>query len=489
MSTRTTIALPPEVRPLQHEEVRGALELANGTGHRLYLVGGYLRDALDGRLGDGASGGCKDFDFAVEGGTGFAFAKHVANSFEGHFVPLDEDNDTARVVLPNGSVMDFSGCVGGTIGADVWRRDFSINALIWDPQQPDELVDYVGGLADLKSKTIRAIAETSFTEDPLRLLRAYRFAAHINGTIEGSTLEWIKRHAERITLIASERINVELFAILSHANDAKTVHELADVGLLEYIFPELEATRKVTANAFHHLALFEHSIETIPQLEARLPEMPDWVQASLKQELNAGVTRLAATKLACILHDIGKPQTWVINEDGRHTFYSHDRLGSEMSEVIAERMKWSRPVSKFICKLIKWHLRPGALFHQGPPTDKAIRRFYRDIEDDLPELILLAFADFGATRGPDLLDANARQAAEKNLFDLLNGYQQHREKAQSRVKLLDGNDVMTLLSIPGGPVIGEILEDLAEAQEFNEVSNRTEAEAFVKNLYSKKYSK
>ena len=487
MTTRTITSLPPEVRPLQHEEVRRALELAKSTGHQLYLVGGYLRDALGSHLGKGFV--CKDFDFAVEGGTGFAFAKHVANSLGGHFVPLDEENDTARVVLESGSVLDFAGCVGGTIDADVWRRDFSINALVWDPEQPEELIDYVGGMADLERKVVRALAETSFTEDPLRLLRAYRFAAHINGTIEADTLGWIRTHAERITLTASERINVELFAILGKHNVSTTVQALADVGLLEYIFPELEATHKVTANAFHHLGLFEHTLETIPQLETRLPELPDWVKQSLDQEINYGITRLAATKLACLLHDVGKPQTWQINEDGRHTFYSHDRLGSEMCEVIGERMKWSRPLTKFIVKLVKWHLRPGALFHQGQPTERAIRRFYRDVEDDLPELILLAYADFGATRGPDLNDAEARKNAEKNLADLLTGYQQFKEKSLTRVKLLDGNDVMSLLSIPGGPIIGEILEDLSEAQEFNEVSNRAEAEAFVREQFAKKYSK
>ena len=165
-------------RPLHHEEIRGSLELANGSGHRLYLVGGYpARCAWQSR--QQRTMFVKTSTLRSKGGTGFAFAKHVANSFEGHFVPLDESNDTARVVMPTGSVLDFSGCVGGTIASDVWRRDFSINALVWDPSHPDELTDFVGGLEDLKNKSIRALSEASFTDDPLRLLRAYRFAAHI----------------------------------------------------------------------------------------------------------------------------------------------------------------------------------------------------------------------------------------------------------------------------------------------------------------------
>ena len=263
---------------------------------------------------------------------------------------------------------------------------------------------------------------------------------------------------------------------------------MAGTGLLEVIFPELVATRKVTANAFHHLGLFEHSVETIPQLEGKIDQVGDWVLASAAKELSAGVTRLAATKVACILHDIGKPETWAITEEGRHTFYGHDKLGADMCEVIGERMKWSRPVEKIIVNLVRWHLRPGQLYHQGPPTEKAIRRFYRSVRDDLPELMLLAFADFGATRGPGLMGEN-RIVLENSMFELLHGYRTYKEESANRVKLLNGTQVMELLSLKQGRVVGELLAALEEAHEFKEVSNRAEAERFVKEFYQQKYSK
>jgi putative nucleotidyltransferase with HDIG domain len=216
--------------------------------------------------------------------------------------------------------------------------------------------------------------------------------------------------------------------------------------------------------------------------------MDDWVRASAQTEVSPGVTKLAATKLACILHDIGKPQTWAITEEGRHTFYGHDKLGADMCELVAERMKWSRDVEKLIVNLVRWHLRPGALFHQGEPTEKAVRRFYRSIMDDLPELILLAFGDFGATRGPGLMGEN-RQALENSLFELLKGYVVYKDEIACRVKFLNGTDVMRILSISSGPIVGEILAALEEAQEFKEVSNRADAEQFVKTHYEQKYSK
>ncbi|HEY9713092.1 MAG TPA: hypothetical protein V6C72_06460, partial [Chroococcales cyanobacterium] len=149
---------------------------------------------------------------------------------------------------------------------------------------------------------------------------------------------------------------------------------------------------------------------------------------------------------------------------------------------------WSRPLERFVVKLVKWHLRPGALFHQGPPTDKAIKRFYRNIGDDTPELMLLAFGDFGATRGPGLM-GEGRLQQEQNLSNLLDGYQIFATEKKAMVKLLDGTDVMQLLSIPAGPVVGEILTALEEAQEFKEVQDRAQAEDFVQNLFREKYRK
>jgi len=208
---------------------------------------------------------------------------------------------------------------------------------------------------------------------------------------------------------------------------------------------------------------------------------------SASKPLSFGVSRMAATKLATLLHDIGKPDTWEINEEGRHTFYGHDALGAQMSEVTAERMKWSNTVAKFITKLIAWHLRPGQLFHQGTPTDKAVRRFYRRCGTDLPELMLLAYGDLGATRG-DGLPEESRVHLDDCFANLLTGYTSFLEETKGKERLLDGKDVMSLLAIKPGPLVGEILDALDEAQDLKEVADRPAAERFVNEYYSKKYS-
>jgi hypothetical protein len=187
------------------------------------------------------------------------------------------------------------------------------------------------------------------------------------------------------------------------------------------------------------------------------------------------------------LHDIGKPETWVINDDGKHTFIGHDKLGAEMCEPLAKRMKWAKPVERLIEKLVRWHLRPGHLFQQGAPTDKAKYRFYRTIGEELPELILLALADFRSTCGPGLQDG--RREAEQNLFELLSNYSVYEVVNKKEDRLLDGTELMRILDLSPGPVVGQLLEDLLEAQTLGEIKDKEQAAALARKLYEERYSK
>jgi putative nucleotidyltransferase with HDIG domain len=481
---------PPGTNPLSSEPVQLALAFAEKHGVTVYLVGGYLRDALLKAKGSTRPFPPIDYDFAVLGTSAFDYANEFAASLSGHYVPLDEKTDTARVVLDSGISFDFAGCVGGDIAKDVFRRDFTINGLYWDPKHPDKMIDLVGGLADLENRSIRAISEHAFVDDPLRMLRAFRFAAKLNYKLDRQTLAWIQKHRQAIVSAAPERINLELFATFAVRDSKDTLKDLAASGLLEEIFPELAGTRVVTKNAYHHLDLFEHSFETVIKAEEELSLKPDWISTDVEEELSHGITRLAATKLACLLHDIGKPATWVITPEGKHTFIAHDRLGADMVAKIGDRLRWSKPVDKFITKLVEWHLRPGQLFHgsEGLPTDKAIHRFYRKAGRDVPELILLSLGDLGATQGPSMVGDKANDLRE-NLIELLSKYAVFIKESKETPKLMDGKDVMNLLGIGAGPQVGEILSALEEAQGFKEVTNRTQAEAFVRDLYRSSLTK
>lgn len=469
--------------PLQLPLVQQVVALGRSRSVETYLVGGYLRDLL----WSGRKRAAKDLDFAVAGGTAMDFAKHLAEEMNGHFVPLDPVFDTARVVLEDGEFLDFSGCVGGTIEADLQRRDFTVNALAFDASHPDSVLDVVGGMEDIEKQSIRAVSRSILEEDPLRIVRAFRFKAILGANIESQTLSWIKELEGALKPIACERINAEMFNLLNSPNAGTVLVEMGSVGLLEEIYRELRETRRVTPNQYHHLNLFDHSVEAVRQLEMVLEEMPEWVTESNQELLSFGITRLAAAKLAALLHDIGKPATWEINEDGRHTFYSHDNVGADMAEGMAERMKWSKPVSRFIVKLIKMHLRPGALFHQGTPTPRAVHRFYRKAGVDLPELMILAYGDLGATCGEGLPE-ESRANLSGQFFDLLNGFRTFVDRRLEINRLLTGEDVMRILNVAPGRMIGEILEALSEAQGIAEVLDRPTAEQFVIEYHAKKYS-
>lgn len=472
--------------PLQLPSLQGLLTLAAERGCKAYMVGGYLRDVAIAQLHGQTKSKSPDYDFVIEGGSAVELARETAERLSGHFVLLDESFDTARVVLDDCQI-DFAGCTGSGLQDDLKRRDFTINALALDPAHPDVLIDTVGGMDDIKSKSVRLISEGAVVDDPLRILRAWRFAASLGFSIESDTRVLLERHMGLLNRVALERVSYELFVLFESDDAAVHLKDMGSTGALEKIFPELKATRRVTSNAYHHLDLFDHQIEAVKQCEGALSLMPARARRILAEPMAHGLTRFGALKISCLLHDIGKPDTWVITEEGKHTFIGHDKLGAELCVPLAKRMKWSKPLERFVEKMVRWHLRPGQLFHQGDPTDRAVLRFYRSIGDDVPELILLALSDFRATCGPGL--QVGREQAEQKLLELLERYFVYVDEARYLPRLLDGKDVMALLGITAGPVIGSLLEALEEAKQLGEVSNRREAEEFVRRLHAEKYSR
>lgn len=475
---------PPEFHPLKQEINKAVLNAAHAFGCHVYLVGGYVRDALIGRFSTASRP--RDFDYSVMGCSAISLGREIQSKLGGHFVLLDEANDTARVVLDDGTQIDFAGCVGGKLETDILRRDLTINALVWDPEKPDEVRDNVGGLADLASKTIRTISEQSLIDDPLRLMRVFRFAAVLGFAIDPQTLAYVRTHKELLNSIAAERISYELFAIMESRHAATTIQMMADSGLLEVVFPELRDMHRVPPNSYHHLGLFDHSLEVLRQTELAMKDMPEWALPTFDEHISQGVTKYGATKLAALLHDVAKPATWVVAEDGRHTFIRHDKLGAEMCVEISKRLKWAVAVERFVANLVRWHLRPGALFHQGLPTDRAVNRFYSAVGEATPQLILLAYGDFRGTCGPGLKEG--RELLENQLRELLERFCVFIEGSKKLPPLLDGHQLCDELHIPPGPAVGELLKALREAQLLGEVTDRAQGVAFIKKLYAEKYS-
>lgn len=443
----------------------------------LFLVGGYIRDVLLNKE-------CFDKDYSVKGERAIAFACKAAKVFDGHFVLLDEEHDIARVVMPDKkNTLDFAGCVGQDILTDLKNRDYTINAIACKIEKNKSvLIDPLNGIEDLNNKIIRTLGEKNIIEDSLRILRAYRHAAQLGFSIESETLKLIEKHKSLITMVSIERISQELIKFFESDFAGENLCLMNNSGFLDEIFPELTAQREVPPNLHHHLGLLDHSIESVKQLESRIKIFPDWAKEHLYREFSSGIKAISLLKLAALLHDVGKPSTWHIDEEGRHRFIKHEEVGSEMVLDVLKRLKFSKNTMKYIAKLIKYHMYPSQLLNEGLEnlSEKATMRMFRRIGGDMPELLLLAMADRLSARGVEITE----DVVEKNiqgLYFLLDKYKKSQEEVRHLPKLVDGKEVMEILKISPSPILGKILNELNEAQICGDVNTKEEALEFIKN--------
>jgi len=466
---------------LNNEINRKLLELCP-EGVEIYVVGGYIRDILLNRE-------CYDRDYTIKGMSAVEFARRAADLIEGHFVLLDKVHDIARVVMPDKkNYLDFAGCVGGEINTDLANRDYTINAIACRVEDRNcEVIDPFNGRNDIENRVIKAISEENLVDDPLRLLRAFRLAAQFGFTIEINTLELIKKHHKLINNVAFERVNAELIKLFESENSADNLVLMKETELLFEIIPELIPQKQVPPNRHHHLYLIDHSIEVVRQVETQLKQFPNWAQKHITREFSTNIKAISLIKTAALLHDLGKPDTWTIEEDGRHRFIKHEEVGAEQAIELLKRLKFSKNASNYIRLLIKNHLYPSQLIREGIEniSDKAIMRFFRRINDNVPELLLLALADRLSARGPEITE----KTIGKNLsgtYELLEKYKQSQEEIKSLPKLLTGKDVMEILDVPRGPFVGKVLKSLKEEQLSGNINTREEAEEFIKTFKNKK---
>lgn len=443
---------------------------------KAYLVGGYIRDFLLGIK-------TYDADYVLIGIDTIEFARNFAKKIKGHFVLLDTANEIARVVLPDKiHSVDFAKCVGNTIEKDLSRRDFSINAMAYDIKN-DKIIDIFDGQKDIENKLVRIFDEQNIFDDPLRILRAYRFASKYNFEIIPESKEILNKNYKlmRTQNIAKERIQTEFLKLLEGKNSAKILLDMRNNEFLYEIFEELATQETIPKNSHHHLDLIHHSIETVHQLENFIAQEPDWVQEYIGENFITGISRLAFLKLAALLHDIGKPQTWEIEPStGRHRFIRHDEIGAKMALRMLKNLKYSNSQAKYIEKLIRHHIYPSHLL-RSDATEKAVTRMFRRLENETVDILLLAKADRLSARGCDISDEIVNQNIN-GLELLLEKYKLAQETLKPLEKILSGNEIMELLNIGEGKELGKIVKELHEAQLSGDIISKEDAIAFVLNV-------
>ncbi len=331
------------------------------------------------------------------------------------------------------------------------------------------------------------VSERSFSDDPLRLLRAFSLSSQLNFKIEKNTFKKVCQLAARITDVAYERIREELFKVLEEENSIEIIRQMDKVKILDKIIPQIRAMYGVSQGPYHHLDVWRHSLETLAQLEKLFEELNQHkkIQGYLKEKVAAGRSRKSIMKLGAILHDIGKPLA-KRRLEGKTVFYGHERVGRKISDDISGMLKLSTKEKFTLEKLIFWHLRPGYLAESVAPSKRAVFRFFRDAQEEGPAILLIGIADQRATRGP-LTAHSDREHHEKVVMDLIDYYFKKKEE-KPFVRLINGNDLIRKLHLKPSPIFSQILREIEEKQAAGMIKTKKKALELARKISKKPFS-
>lgn len=450
------------------------VKIKENFDNQIYLVGGTVRDYFMGIESH-------DRDIIVMDEDAKDFSLKLQKFFDATFIPLDEENKIYRLVMRDKvNYIDVTNPVGGTIEKDLMRRDLTINAIAMNIKT-GEIIDISGGLTDLKNKCIHCVNDQNFVDDPLRLLRVYRFQALYGFDIAPDTVNSICKYSNLIKKPAVERINYEILRLFSGKYAHTALENMNKTWILEELFSFVKELKQVPPNSHHHLDLLHHSIETVKQIQKLYDDASDEVKEHLDRLDFGGFSRLAHLKFAGFLHDIGKFSTWTIEEGGRHRFIKHDDVGAKLSGKLLKSMHFSNKQIEYLSIMIKNHIYPSQVMCAPQITEKIMMRFVRKMDANCIDNIILAMADRLSARGPEITE----QIVECNINSLnmlLKFYLEARENLKPLPILLTGNDVMEILNIKPSPKLGGIMNALHDAQLSGDVTTREQAVIFVREL-------
>jgi poly(A) polymerase len=444
-----------------------------------WIVGGALRDELLGRP-------VRDVDVAVAGDPA-QMARATAAEVRGPVFRLSEAFGAWRVIdRRQDLIWDFSPLQGETIEEDLRKRDFTVNAMA-RAFDGGELIDPLGGRADLESRTLRVLGPEAYERDPLRPLRLARFAAELGFEPDPETERLTVAAAPGVAAVAGERVFGELRRLVI-ADGVLAGLALADrLGLLGAVLPEVAGLHQVEQSHYHHLDVYDHTLEVLAkqiELEPRLHEVfGDEDAAHLRRVLDEPLadelTRGQSVRLGALLHDIGKPATRAVRPDGRVTFIGHDRLGEQMIGSLCRRLRSSERLARFLQGLARHHLVLGFLVHERPLDRRQVYRYLYRTSPVEVEVTLLSCADRLATGG-----RRAEEATEAHLElarELMHAALDWREHGPPAVPIR-GDELARELGIQPGPELGRLLAELAEAAYAGEATTRDDAVALGRRL-------
>lgn len=438
------------------------------AGDECFLAGGYIRDIFFGKISS-------DYDIVVKFEHAREFSEKLSKELAGKFIPLDEENNIYRIVLQDKiHYIDVSGMLDNDIEKDVKRRDLTINSVIFDLNK-EKFIDLEKGIEDLKKGVLRTARKENFIDDPLRMLRVFRFCAQTGFEPDKEILDFIKENGEKINFPAKERVNTEILKLFEGKYSGKSLKIADKTGLLEFIFPILSEIKKIPPNSHHHLDLFHHSVETQDKIEELFESSEERVRNVIKE-------RKALLKLAGFLHDAGKPSVMTIEPDtGRHRFIRHDEVGSEIVVPLLKELKFSKKQIKYISFLVRNHIYPSQLV-SSEHFEKAEFKFFAKSGEFVPDVILLAKADRLSALGPAITPEIVKNNIS-NLTKLLNKYFENIEKTKPPKPFLNGHEISAITGIAQSKELGDIVKKIYENQVEGIIATKEEAVKFLQDNY------
>ncbi|MBJ7347255.1 MAG: HD domain-containing protein [Thermoleophilaceae bacterium] len=445
-----------------------------------WLVGGVVRDLWLGRE-------ITDVDIAVAADAK-PLAKHIHAELGGDIFSLSDRFGTWRVQPAGTSYhVDISVLRGETIGQDLAQRDFSVGAmaLAVEPELATNarLEDPFGGLSDLENNCLRVLGPAAYEDDALRPLRAARLATQLNFVLDDETVALTKRFAGGVATVAAERVFGELCALLTSDDPVAGVTLLIELGLADAVLPELTALDGVTQSVYHHKDVLGHTLEVLQHtvwLETNLAEVfgaeADAIASQLDQPLADDLTRGQALRFAALLHDIAKPQTRTVHENGRIGFPAHDREGVRMVHAICKRLHTSEKFSRYIEALTLNHLHLGYLV-DSKLDRHAIYRYLSTCQPVEVEVGVLSVADRMATNGRK---AEAAIPAHLAVAHQINQEALAWRAARDDEPLIRGGELAAALGIEPGPQLGELLGRIDEARFVGQLTTAQSAIDFAR---------
>jgi putative nucleotidyltransferase with HDIG domain len=430
-----------------------------------YVIGGYVRDDLLNR------GFRKDIDVMVVG-DGVGFASLVAGEFVQAKLSIYERFRTAALQVGD-HVIEFVGArkesyradsrkpvtEEGTLEDDLARRDFTINALAVSLNQTSfgDLIDRFGGMQDLQQRILRTPLEPAqtFSDDPLRMMRAARFASQLNFMVDWHAMEAMQSMSDRIGIVSQERVTDEFLKIMESPKPSVGLRILYEAGLMQYVFPEVDRLggvelMSVGEQEYAHKDVFKHTLQVVDNMSAATDDV--WL------------------RFAALLHDVAKPKTKQFREGIGWTFYGHEILGARWVQKIFKRMRLPMDAAERVSKLVRLHMRPMALVDEGV-TDSAVRRVLWEAGEDIEDLLTLCRADI-TSKNPKLAhryqqnyDIVASKMTEVEEKDRMRAF-------QSPVR---GEEIMEICGIPPSRTVGVLKSAIEEAIIEGEIPNEYDA--------------